>query len=301
MTRITENTEKVSLSLPWPILPGAEQGDIRQLCSTFVSNYEETLRMNLDDIGKYYHTDAVLTISMSNFALQLPANALSSETKEALRLQQILFDYNHNLVKSSPASSKLTRIKKGPREIAEVLEQIHKQTRLKVSLETNIADHLAVSQPGFGSQTKLTKVDMLVLKIHGNLLVQIPSLQKSIYRCYDRVWTLTRSQTGDIAIFNDFLHLRMQEASPLWTPSMGDRILKLTKKYGLPESACHEILQLASNDIQCSLLVELVAITRLKPSTALNCLTLAENDIEKAEKLFQEKKALLGPEHYLGM
>ncbi|KNH06354.1 TAP Cterminal subfamily protein [Perkinsela sp. CCAP 1560/4] len=295
-----KNTEKVSLSLPWPRNPGGELGPIREVCTTLITNYENVFRTNIHEITRFYHPDARLTVTTSNsFSVVLPNGALGSEIKEAVRLQQILSDLNHNLGKASPTSTKHNRIKKGSAELTESLSSIFKFTRLKVYMETDVDKHLSVSQPGLGSQTKLTKVDILVVKIHGNLMIEVPSLDRTITRCFDRIWTLAKSDTGEIVIYNDLIHFRQSEPSPLWCPTMGDRISKLGRKYALPDNVCNEILALASNDIQCSLLVEFVALTRLKPNTALNCLSLAENDLERAQKLYEEKKALLGAEHYL--
>ena len=295
-----KNTERVSLSLPWPKYPGGVHGDVRDLCVQFVRNYEETMKTNIEEISRFYHDEATLSYTTSNnFSLALPNGSLGTEVKEAVRMQQLLGEWNHNLFKISPTSSKYTRIIKGPREITQSLSSIFRTTRIKVVREIDFENHLSVSQPGMGANIQLSKEHILVVKIHGVFHFEIPSSQRIIQRCFDQVWTLTKSANGSIVIYNDMLHIRSSEQSPLWKPLMGDRGTKLSKKYGLTEQTCQEIISVSTNDIQCSLIIEFVAITRLKPQPALLCLNQANNDLEKAQKLFEEKKSLLTSEHYL--
>ena len=295
-----KNTERVSLSLPWPKYPGGVQGEIRTLCMQLVQGYEETMRSNIDTISQFYHPDATLTYTTSNnFSTALPHGSNIPEVKESVRIQQLLGEWNHNISKISPTSNKCQKIINGSAEISQSLVSIFKTTRIKITRVVDADQHVSVTQPGMGGDIQLGKEPTLLVKIHGTYVIDVPSLNQSVQRCFDQVWTLVRSESGNIVIFNDLLHIRSSEPSPLWKPAMGDRSVKLSKKYGLTEDVCQEIISLSTNDIQCSLIIEFVAVTRLKPQTALFCLNQAENDFERAQKLFEEKKALLGGEHYL--
>ena len=294
------NTEPVSLSLPWPKYTGGLQGDIRTLCMQVVQGYEETMRSNIDTISQFYHPDATLTYTTSkDFSVALPVNSNTPEVEESVRIQGLLAEWNHNISKVSPASSKCQKIIKGSAEISQSLVSLFKTARIKVTRIVDADQYVSVTRPGMGRDFRIYKEPISLVKIHGTYVIDVPSLNQSVQRCFDQVWTLVKSESGNIVIFNDLLHIRSSEPSPLWKPAMGDRSVKLSKKYGLTEDVCQEIISLSTNDIQCSLIVEFVAVTRLKPKIALFCLNQVGNDFEKSYELFQKGQANLLPEHYL--
>jgi len=293
-----EGAERIVLDLPWPAYPGGIEGQAREISERLLETYFQLVEEGkMDSLADLYHPNALLTLTLSpSFNFNASSGTSGSDLKVYHRISQELnHSKNRNLIKSGAASSIVQRVSKGYIDILGTLKQTLYGQQLRVKHVVNVEQHMSVSEPS----AQVMEKPILIVTFHGVLEFRAPSSQE---RCskklFDRTWVVVPSPAGQIVIYNDMIHLRGYDLASMWDPHLGERSLKLQKRYGFPPAVADEIIVRANSDGNCINLAEVVANTRLRPETAADCLRQSGNNIENAMALFEERKGSIGPEHF---
>eukprot|EP00760_Papus_ankaliazontas_P008047 PhM_4_TR13651/c0_g1_i1/m.15894/K14284/NXF, TAP, MEX67; nuclear RNA export factor len=294
-----EPLERFTLALPWPRHPGgnAPEGARNMAIQLMTEYFSRVESGEVDGLAQLYHPSALMSLCVSpTFTLNPSRGASGADMKEMARMQNELSQTrNRNLLKASSTSAIINRVAKGYIDVVAVLKRTLYSDKLTVH-HIVLPDHVTVSEPAQGAM----KHPVLILKIHGTLeWVASSTSEQATKRLFDRTMVLTSSPEGNnVVITNDMIHLRAFDTAPVWNPRLGDRSMKLQKKYGLPGPVAEEVIGSSENDAQCFGVAEMVKLTRMKPEIAQMCLKEARNNVTAAMDLFETKRAMLGPEHF---